>query len=223
MTAPHSDRFADQVEALAARLSAWRSARPPWLAPVVVYGSSTVRLWREPAADLRRDDVVAVGFGGARLDDLAAQLDRLVAPVQPATLVIACGANDLDVPGTTPEQLAERMAQLLERVRALEPRPLTLVLTVKPSPVLDARIDTILAANRALEALLAQRGDATLVDTCTPFLLEDGRADPGCYIEDRRHMNAAGYARWSSLLAAALPPAAQRWPGATPAFVTNER
>ena len=96
-----SDRFDAEVVALASRLAATpRAGRP-----IVVYGSSTVRLWTSIAADLGRDDVIAVGFGGARLADLTRHCERLVTPLAPRRLVVAAGANDLEEPGTTPADI----------------------------------------------------------------------------------------------------------------------
>lgn len=193
-------RFGPEVDALAVRLASMtRPARP-----VVVYGSSTVRLWPDPQRDLRRSDVIAVGFGGACLADLERHYARLVAPVKPAVLVIAAGANDLTDPAVTAEEVARRMVSLVRTAQARS-APLALrVLTLKPSPELDAQIARILAANAALADAFAG-SEVRLVDTCTPFLARDARAEPRYYAADRRHMNAAGYERWSACLAAALP------------------
>lgn len=193
-------RFGPEVDALAVRLASMtRPARP-----VVVYGSSTVRLWPDPQRDLRRSDVIAVGFGGACLADLERHYARLVAPIKPAVLVIAAGANDLADPAVTAEEVARRMVSLVRTAQARS-APLALrVLTLKPSPELDAQIARILAANAALADAFAG-SEVRLVDTCTPFLARDARAEPRYYAADRRHMNAAGYERWSACLAAALP------------------
>lgn len=193
-------RFGPEVDALAVRLASM--ARPA--RPIVVYGSSTVRLWPDPQRDLRRSDVIAVGFGGACLADLERHYARLVAPLEPAVLVIAAGANDLADPAVTADQVARRMVSLVRTAQARS-APLGLrVLTLKPSPELDAQIARILAANAALADAFAG-SEVRLVDTCTPFLARDARAEPRYYAADRRHMNAAGYERWSACLAAALP------------------
>lgn len=199
MTAP-ADRFEAEVAALALRLA----ARPRAARPIVVYGSSTVRLWADVQADLGRSDVIAVGFGGARLGDLARHYDTLVTPLAPRRLVIAAGANDLEDGGTTPDDVVARVRTLIDCARRHGAAMPVDVLTLKPAPFHAARMPAILAANRALAAALAGRAGLRLVDTCSAFLGADGLADPRYYADDRRHMNAAGYALWARLLAAAL-------------------
>jgi lysophospholipase L1-like esterase len=193
-------RFDAEVAALATRLAA--AARVD--RPIVVYGSSTVRLWTGISAALDRADVIAVGFGGARLTDLARHCERLVAPLDPRRLVVAAGANDLEEPGTTPADIVARMHALIDTARRDDATLPIDVLTLKPAPVHAPRMPAILAANRALAASLAAVSGVTLVDTCSAFLGAGGQADPRWYADDRRHMNAAGYALWARLLAAAL-------------------
>jgi lysophospholipase L1-like esterase len=195
-----ADRYAAEVAALAARLAA--APRPAH--PLVVYGSSTVRLWTRAAADLARGDALAVGFGGATLLDLAHHYDTLVAPLAPAALVVAAGANDLEQGDASAASIVARVMELIERARRHDPDLPIVVLTLKPAPYHAARMPAILAANHALAEALSACPGVTLVDTCTPFLGRDGLADPGYYADDRRHMNAEGYALWASLLAHAL-------------------
>jgi hypothetical protein len=195
-----ADRFEAEVGALAARLA----AAPQVDRPIVVYGSSTVRLWTTVRSDLGRDDVIAVGFGGARLADLTCHCERLVTPLGPRRLVVAAGANDLEEPGTTPADIVARMHALVDTALRDDATLPVDVLTLKPAPVHAPRMAAILAANRALAASFATGRGVVLVDTCSAFLGADGQADPRWYADDRRHMNAAGYALWARLLAAAL-------------------
>ena len=211
-----SDRFAAEVAALAQRLARARRVGRP----LVVYGSSTVRLWADPGADLRRDDVVAVGFGGATLLDLERHYDVLVAPLAPALLVVAAGANDLEQldlqadlragGASVPEavSIVARVEALLARARRHDASLPVQVLTLKPAPFHAARMPAILAANQALAEATRRWRKVELVDTCTPFLGADGQADARFYADDRRHMNAHGQALWVQLLGQALPPAA---------------
>jgi lysophospholipase L1-like esterase len=201
----NDERFASEVAALARRLA--DAGHPP--GRIVVYGSSTVRLWRDPCGDLGRDDVVAVGFGGATLADLTRHVDTLVAPLAPRRLVVAAGTNDLERDAPTTPELLGRVQALVAAARRHDAALPVDVLTLKPAPCHAARMPAILAANRALAQAVAAPAPGwegvTLVDTCTPFLGADGLADPAWYGDDRRHMNARGQALWVQLIGRALP------------------
>jgi lysophospholipase L1-like esterase len=195
-----ADRHAAEVAALAQRLAAAGHAT----GAIVVYGSSTVRLWADPAGDLGRDDVIAVGFGGATLVDLARHVDVLVAPLAPRLLVIAAGANDLEQAELPVAALVARVQAVIDAARRHDAALPVLVLTLKPAPFHAARMPAILACNRALADTIVAWHGVALVDTCSPFLGADGFADPDYYAEDRRHLNARGHALWVHLLAQAL-------------------
>src|SRR5580693_8961009 len=70
-------------------------SQPPPRAPVLFYGSSSIRFW----PDLRRDfpgrPVLNRGFGGASLADCVHFFDRLIVPYAPRVLVLYAGDNDL--------------------------------------------------------------------------------------------------------------------------------
>lgn len=208
---PATDRYGAEVAALAQRLA--RAALPP--RPIVIYGSSTVRLWQDPRADLGRDDVLAVGFGGATLPDLERRYDTLVAPLRPRCLLVAAGANDLEqgdvanasanAEAAAPVPVLARLQALVVRARGHDAALPVLLLTLKPAPFHAARMPTILAINAELGRTVAGWPGVRLVDTCTPFLNAHGQADPAFYADDRRHMNARGQALWVSLIAQALP------------------
>jgi lysophospholipase L1-like esterase len=201
----NDERFAAEVAVLARRLADAGHPR----GRIVVYGSSTVRLWKDPCGDLARDDVVAVGFGGATLADLARHVDTLVAPLAPSRLVVAAGTNDLEQDELSTAALVARVQALVAAARRHDSALPVDVLTLKPAPFHAARMPAILAANRALAQAVAGPAPGwhgvSLIDTCTPFLGADGLADPGWYGDDRRHMNARGQALWVQLIGRALP------------------
>jgi len=193
----------DQARALAQRLR--ESVMPK--APLVVYGSSTVRLWPDIQKGLGRADAVAVGFGGATLRDCLAYYDLLVRPLAPGLLVVAAGANDIEKYNCGPEEILALIVSLIEAARKSQPGLPVAVLTMKPAPFHGPRMATLRATNTLLEKHLPGISGVRLIDIFGPFIDADGNADPRFYAEDQRHLNDAGYAAWSEAIAAALPPA----------------
>jgi lysophospholipase L1-like esterase len=193
----------EQAQALAQFLRETRLPKDP----IVVYGSSTVRLWPDIARSLGRNDAVAVGFGGATLRDCVAYYDLLVRPLAPRFLVIAAGANDIEKYDASAETILATIVELIGTARRAQPQLPVAVLTMKPAPFHGPRMAALRAANALLEKRLPEIPDVRLIDIFAPFLNAQGAADPRFYAEDRRHLNDAGYAAWSEAIAASLPPA----------------
>ncbi len=192
----------EQAQALAQRLRETRLPKDP----IVVYGSSTVRLWPDIAKSLGRADVAAVGFGGATLRDCVAHCDLLVRPLAPRFLVIAAGANDIEKYDASAETILTTIVELIDTVRRTQPALPIAVLTMKPAPFHGPRMAALRATNALLEKRLPETPDVRLIDIFAPFLNAQGDADPRFYAEDQRHLNEAGYAAWSEAIAASLPP-----------------
>lgn len=201
MTAAPAMSIAEQATTLAARLG--NAVLPP--RPIVVYGSSTVRLWPDPVG-LGRADVVPVGFGGATLHDCIEFHDLLVRPLAPRLLVVAAGTNDIEKRNAGPEEILALVEKLIATARRQRPALPVAVLTLKPAPFHGERMPVIRAANALLAERLPALNGVTLIDIYAAFVNATDQADPRFYAEDMRHLNDAGYAAWNRTIAAALPP-----------------
>ncbi len=202
MTAAPAATITDQAVALAAHLG---NAMLPER-PIVVYGSSTVRLWPDVAAGMGRRDVVPVGFGGATLRDCVDFYDLLVQPLAPRLLVLAAGTNDIEKRNAGPSEILDLVEELIATARATQPKLPIAVLTLKPAPFHGERMPIIRAANVLLADRLPTLKDVTLIDIYSAFVTAVDQADPRFYAEDMRHLNDDGYAAWNRTIAGALPP-----------------
>lgn len=202
MTAAPAMSIADQATALAARLGSM--ALPA--RPIVVYGSSTVRLWPDASAGMGRPDVVPVGFGGATLHDCIEFYDLLVQPLTPRLLVVAAGTNDIEKRNAGPAEILALVKKLIATARRRQTALPVAVLTLKPAPFHGERMPVIRAANALLVDHLPGISGVTLIDIYGAFVNAIDQADPRFYAEDMRHLNDAGYAAWNRTIAAALPP-----------------
>jgi lysophospholipase L1-like esterase len=202
MTAAPTSSIAEQAVALAARLG--RATLPK--RPIVIYGSSTVRLWPDVAAALARQDVLPVGFGGATLRDCIDFYELLVQPLAPRLLVLAAGTNDIEKRNAGPAEILELIEDLIAAARSKQPTLPVAVLTLKPAPFHGERMPIIRAANAQLSEKLQTYSGVTLIDIYAAFVDTADQADPRFYAEDMRHLNDAGYAAWNRTIAAGLPP-----------------
>ena len=79
--------------------------------PAAFYGSSSIRMWPHLAKDLRDCRAVNVGFGGSTLAACVHFFPRLVPPIQPGSVVVYAGDNDLG-DGQSPRTYCGRFTPL---------------------------------------------------------------------------------------------------------------
>ncbi len=92
------DWYEDEVRMLERE----READPGPADPVAFYGSSSIRLWDDIAADLGDPRIVNLGFGGSTLAACAHYFGRVVVPYRPRSVVVYAGDNDLGDGRSTP-------------------------------------------------------------------------------------------------------------------------
>lgn len=189
---------ADKWEKTIAGFEAADKTSPPPTDAVVFVGSSSIRLW-----DLKASfpGVAAInrGFGGSQMSDAVKYAGRIVTPYKPRAIVLYEGDNDLAAK-ETPEQVAADFEAFLKLIRADLPRAPLVVIGCKPSPKRWAIIEQQRELNRLLAERCEKDGHATFVDIEKPMLGADGQPKADLFREDMLHLNAEGYALWTSLV-----------------------
>lgn len=184
-----------EVRALIDRVSATTvgATRPP-----VFYGSSSFRLWDTLAEDVS-PSVLNLGFGGSTLEACDFFFDRLVPPVQPRSILLYAGDNDLGDGRSVDAVFASYQSVCHKVTRTLGFIPLGF-LSVKPSPARFGIIDRIRHLNALVKADIETRPAGYYVDAFSSMLDASGRPDQTLFEADCLHMNRAGYRLWSELL-----------------------
>ena len=172
---------------------------PPPTGSVVVTGSSSIRLWTTMTTDLAPLGVIPRGFGGSTADDLDYYLERLVLVYQPRAVAIYEGDNDIAA-GRTPQQIADRMTTILSRISARLPNARVYVISIKPSPARWASWSLAVDTNARLAALCATDARYTYINVVPGRLGSNGQPRPELYQSDQLHLNATGYAIWTSVV-----------------------
>ena len=187
------------------RFAAEDAANPPPQGAVLFVGSSSIRMWATLAQDFPGIAVVNRGFGGSEIRDSTWYADRIVVPYAPRTIVFYAGETDLNS-GRSPQQVLGDVRAFVERVRRDLPRVRIVLVSIKPSPLRAAQLPAQREANALLREEVARTGNAVFVDVATPMLGADGQPRAELFIEDRLHMNHAGYDIWRGLIAPQLQP-----------------
>jgi lysophospholipase L1-like esterase len=187
------DWYESEVRDIERRCALPSSANPP-----VFYGSSSFRLWATLADDFD-PRVLNLGFGGSTLEACDYFFSRLITPVNPRSILLYAGDNDLG-DGREPEQILGWFRSLADKVeRSLGAIPLGFV-SVKPSPVRYSIIQRIRRLNELVSREIQLRPSAYYVDVFSAMLDEAGHPRPVYFLEDGLHMSHEGYRLWSRLL-----------------------
>jgi lysophospholipase L1-like esterase len=179
-------------------LTANLAARPVVADPVVLYGSSSIRMWTAMTDDLKDERAVNCGFGGSTLEACAFFFERIVPPLKPASLLVYAGDNDLG-DGRSPEHVLASFRRLAAQVdRRCGPIPFGF-LSIKPSPARGNILDRIRRTNALVQAEIERRSRGFYVSV-VEAMLHDGKPRPELFLDDGLHLGPAGYALWTRLL-----------------------
>ncbi len=181
------------------RFEAADAQSPPPRGGVLFIGSSSIRFWDTLAQDFPGVPVINRGFGGSELRDSTWYADRIVVPYAPRQILIYAGDNDLNA-GRTPQQLHADFIAFVERVRRDLPKAKIAYISNKPSPS-RAQLLSVQREANTLIAAEAKRLGVDYIDIFTPMLDASGQPDESLFIEDRLHMNRAGYVIWQRVIA----------------------
>lgn len=183
------------------RLFAQRDAASPAPEGAIVFvGSSSIRLWHEALPeDMAPLTVVPRGFGGSTMEDVRYHIDRLVLRHRPRAIVLYEGDNDV-AEGVAPPRILSAFQAIVARLHDALPEARVYVLSVKPSPSRWALWPRMRETNRLLSETCGRDERLIFVDVASPLLGPDGRPRESLYVEDRLHLNAAGYAAWRAVL-----------------------
>jgi esterase/lipase superfamily enzyme/lysophospholipase L1-like esterase len=179
------DVFTEEIEAL--RNSPAATGR------VLLYGSSTVRMWEEFRQDLSGCAVENRGFGGSTLKACADAWELLGKPLRPTAVLLYAGDNDLDQ-GAEPEDVLESFLRLLLAIQGRRSRRVPVcIVSIKPSPSRWHLLERIRRTNRLLEEACAAHEDAWFLDIVPCMLDGDLRPRRSLFQEDALHLTAKGY------------------------------
>lgn len=166
---------------------------------VLFTGSSSIRMWKDLAADFPGVRAINRGFGGAQVADVTYYADRLILPHRPRRIIFYAGDNDL-ADGRTPVDVAADFTDFLDRVRSNLPGVPVTVISIKPSPAREHLLPAIRAANAALQRVVSTQSGLSYVDVFQPMLAAGGQVRPDLFEADGLHLNRDGYLLWREVL-----------------------
>ena len=143
--------------------------------------------------------VINRGFGGSQIADSVEFADRIVLPCRPKVIVFYAGDNDTAA-GKTPEQITGDFKMLVQKVHKALPKTRIVVLAIKPSAKRWQFIERVRETNPSHSPQTEKDPRLVFVDV-EPPMLADGKPRAELFLADGLHLNAEGYAPWTSLSA----------------------
>jgi len=171
---------------------------------IVFTGSSSIRYWSTLAADMSPLPVLNRGFGGSQISDVTFYADRVVLRYKPTAIVFYAGENDMvGILGSrklTPEAVRDAFRQFCAKIFASLPDAPIYFISIKPPKRRIAEWPQMQIANRLIRDYCASDQRLHYIDIVPP--MSDARSKPrgDLYVWDGIHMNAQGYAIWSSVI-----------------------
>ena len=176
-------------------------ANPPAPGAVLFTGSSSIRMWSTLAQDMQPLRVLNRGFGGSHIDHVNYFAPRIVLPYRPCAVVLYAGDNDLsEGTGKTPESVLADFEHFVSIVHGAWPDVPVYFLSIKPSRLRWDRWPLMREANARIGDFARATPGVEYVDVATPMLSEKGLPRAELFAFDGLHLNARGYALWTSIL-----------------------
>lgn len=176
---------------------------PPPDDVLLFVGSSSIKLW-----DLDKSwpntKTLNNGFGGSTLADSIHYFDRLIAPYDPAAILIYAGDNDV-AKGLNARQTAADFKKLAGLIENKFPEVPVIYIAIKPSESRWEMWPTMDKANKFIAKHCRKDPQLFFADIGAP-MLEDTEGAPGdeWFVEDGLHLSEKGYAGWTEVVNASL-------------------
>ncbi len=195
---PDPTRYVDDI----ARFQAWDRQNAVPENGIVFVGSSSIVRWNT-AERFPELPVINRGFGGSHISDVNHYIEDTVLRYEPALIVFYAGNNDIQS-GKTPEQVLDDYREFVERTHARLPETRILFISIGPSPSRWARWPAMREANALIERFTATDARLFYVDISPGILRDRGEPDASLFVEDRLHLNEAGYDAWQPFVKEAI-------------------
>lgn len=186
-------------EAEISRIEQRETATPLAEGGILFTGSSSIRRWATLAEDYPEVALSNRGFGGSQISDLIAYFDRVILPGKPSQIVIYSGTNDVNA-GESPEQVLGDFATLCGMIERELPGTNIAFISAAPNPKRWPQQADYENLNAIVATYCARMG-YDFIDVWTPMLGKGGLPSRDIYVEDKLHMNAAGYVMWKAIIA----------------------
>ena len=199
IAAVSADHDSSRWEKYIARFEAADKKQMPQPDGVLFIGSSSIRMWKTLEQDFAGLPVINRGFGGSQIADSNPFAGRIVHPYTPRQIVLYPGDTDV-AGGKSPETVLADFQQFLKTVRAKLPKVRVSFIAIKPSLSRWKLSGKMAMANSLVRDACGKDKRLDYIDIWLPMLGDNGKPRPDLFLGDGLHLNAKGYALWTSIV-----------------------
>lgn len=171
------------------------SQNKPEIGQILLFGSSSFRLWDNWKEDLAGYPVINRGFGGSQMSDALYFFDRMVIPYQPKIILLYEGDNDIGA-GKTPQEVLNGFMEFAQKVKIKLPNTKLYFVAIKPSPSRIKLIEKQKETNKMVQNYCKKnKSFLGFIDIFSP-MLKRGVPQMIHFKADSLHLNQKGYDIW---------------------------
>jgi lysophospholipase L1-like esterase len=165
---------------------------------ILFVGSSSIRMWETDRffPDL---EVLNRGFGGSDIKAVNYFFDTLVSCYKPSTIVFYAGDNDI-AGGLGPKGVCDDFKTFYRLCSDKLPETEIIYLSIKPSGARIGFWPEMQKANALIEQFCQTKPNLQYLDLASCLLDDAGKPNDDLFINDRLHLNEAGYRLWTERL-----------------------
>ncbi len=167
---------------------------------LVFYGSSSIRLWETLEDDFKEYMPLNIGFGGSTLAACGWFFERIFANLNPHSIVIYAGDNDLG-DGRSPEEVFLFFNELVHLIQQrFGDIPLGFI-SIKPSVSRWEIVDKIRQTNGLIETEIKKKGgNICFINIYDSMTDKTGYPRREFLDPDGLHINEKGYQLWKKII-----------------------
>lgn len=166
---------------------------------ILFTGSSSIRLWKNIAQDIRPYQPLVRAYGGSKLSDYVYYCDRLAGKHAWSAVVVFI-ANDItgNAADLSPEDVLSLMRKTVRLLRKKHRNATVFWIETMPVPCRFHVWDKVSRANDLIRDYCDNRSNLIFIPTRDFILTGNGIPDTTLFLSDNLHLNTRGYALWTT-------------------------
>ena len=173
---------------------------------VMFVGSSSIRLWKTIAEDMKPYPVIQRGISGTTLTDINYYLNRIITPKHQFDAVVVYVGNDIHGGKTdkTPKEVLKLFQQTVKIIRRDHKTEPIFFVEIYPTPKRWAVWNNQKEANARIKKYCRKKKNLEFIDLADYCMDNFKQPRKEIYQNDGLHFNQAGYAIWNQQIKASL-------------------